>query len=61
MLYLILNDSLDDYANIVGYVEGTKEDAEKFCNDYNRKCKHKWNEVWYEEIVKLNQRGSISK
>lgn len=54
MLYLILNDSLDDYANIVGYVEGTKEDAEKFCNDYNRKCKHKWNEVWYEEIVKLN-------
>ena len=55
-IYLIYNDSMDDYASIIGYIEGTGEDAEKYCQEYNS-CPQRsyWNKVQWEELDKLNK------
>lgn len=53
-VYLIYNDSPDDVCEMIGYIKGTENDAEKYCEEYNAKQKYRWNKVWYEELEKLN-------
>lgn len=36
-IYLIFRDSMDDCCEIIGYIKGTEEDAEAYCNAYNEK------------------------
>lgn len=55
-IYLIYNDSQDDCATILGYIEGTEEDAERYCEEYNAPLKGTpWNGVEWMELDKLNK------
>ena len=52
-IYLIYKDSMDDYATIVGYIQGTEEEADKYCEKYNAKAEYEFEEIWYEELKNL--------
>lgn len=52
-LFLIFKDSMDDACTILGYIEGTSEDADKYCVEYNKNVKHSWEEVYWERLTKL--------
>lgn len=52
-LWLIYSDSMDDYCVIKGYIRGTEEDAQSYCEEYNKKCQHSWENVECEEIFEL--------
>ena len=55
-IYLIYNDSQDDCATILGYIEGTEEDAEKYCQEYNALPERRYyDKVEWEELNKLNK------
>ena len=53
-IYLIYKDSSDDAATILGYIKGTEEEADKFCEVYNSECLYEWQEVYYEKLSKLS-------
>ena len=52
-IYLIYKDSCDDAATIIGYIEGTSEDADKYCSEYNAKVKYSWEEITWELLTNL--------
>ncbi len=52
-IYLIYNDSMDDACTIIGYIEGTYEDADKYCDEYNKNVKNYWEKVTWEKLTKL--------
>ena len=55
-IYLIYEDSEDDAAAILGYIEGTEEDADKYCNEYNAPLKGTpWPTAEWIELDKLNK------
>ena len=55
-IYLIYTDSQDDSAAILGYVEGTEEDADKYCDEYNAPLKGTpRSEATWIELDKLNK------
>ena len=55
-IYLIYTDSQDDCAAILGYIEGTEEDADKYCDEYNAPLKGTpWREAEWMELDKLNK------
>lgn len=54
-IYLIYKDSMDDSATILGYIKGTMEDADKYCDEHNEKCKYEWEEIYWvllENLIK---------
>lgn len=53
-IYLIYKDSMDDCATILGYIEGTEEDADKYCHEHNKNVKYERDEITWEQIRKLN-------
>lgn len=53
-IYLIFKDSIDDACEIKGYIYGTMEDADKYCDDYNKNCRYSWEEITWEKIERLN-------
>lgn len=55
-IYLIFNDSIDDACTIIGYIEGTAEDADKYCDEYNSKVKYIWEEVTWEKLTNLTEK-----
>ena len=54
-VFLIYRDTADDNVEIKGYIIGTEQDAEEYCNKLNKDCKHYWEELTYEEIEHLNK------
>ena len=58
-IYLIFNDSIDDGATILGYIRGTEEEADKYCEEYNAHCNYEWQEVYYIRLENLT--GTIPK
>lgn len=52
-MYLIYTDSADDCCDIKGYIYGTEEDADKYCDEYNANCEYYWQEVTWIEISNL--------
>lgn len=53
-IYLIYKDSVDDAATILGYIEGTAEDADKYCEEYNKNCKYWYEKIEWDKLYKLN-------
>ena len=54
-VFLIFNDTKLELREMSGVIVGDEETAEKYCEDYNAKCTEKQDEVWYEELVVLNE------
>ena len=54
-VFLIFNDTKLELQEISVVIVGDEEDAEKYCEDYNAKCTVREDEVWYEEMVILNE------
>ena len=55
-IYLIYKDSMDDGVDILGYIEGTAEDAERYCEEYNAPLKDTcWRKAEWTELDKLNK------
>lgn len=54
-IYVIYKDSPDDSCDMLGYIEGTAEDAEKYCKEYNATVKSPWRMVEWDELKKLNK------
>lgn len=44
----------DDTCNIRGYIKGTEEDADKYCENLNKDNKHEWEDICWEELECLN-------
>lgn len=65
-IYLILVDrGADDCSTHYGYIKGTEEDADKYCDEYNAKHPNEWYELTWELLPELKdlstdeQRGII--
>lgn len=55
-IYLIYHDSQDDCATILGYIEGTEDDAKKYCEKYNAPLMGTyWSKVEWMELPNLSQ------
>lgn len=54
-IYLIYKDSVDDACTIIGYIEGTSEDADKYCDEHNANVKYEREEIYWEKLTKLNK------
>lgn len=57
-IYVIINHPPYDDTTICGYIKGTEADAEKWCEEYNAKCKNWFDEVYYEELKNLKENNS---
>ena len=53
-IYVIYTDSPDDSCFMLGYIEGTAEDAEIYCQKHNATVTWECNKVEWEELEKLN-------
>ena len=54
-IFVIYSDSPDDSCYILGYIEGTAEDAEKYCKEHNATVTWPQNMVEWDELEKLNK------
>lgn len=54
-IYLIYNDSIDDASTILGYIKGTEEDADKYCDEYNANCKYEYQEIYWMVLENLSE------
>lgn len=52
-IYLIYKDSCDDACTIIGYIEGTSEDADKYCDEYNKNVNYEYEEIYWMKLEKL--------
>jgi len=53
-VYLIYWDSIDDACEIIGYIFGTEEEAESYCNELNKGHKYRWEDYDWIELDRLN-------
>ena len=44
-VYLIYRDDMDDYCSFIGRFEGTEEEVERYCEEYNKKCRYFWEHI----------------
>lgn len=54
-VYLILKDSMDDTATIKGYICGTLEDADRYCDELNKGNKYEYEDYYWRLLEKLNK------
>lgn len=54
-IFLIYRDGMYEAATVEGYIEGTEEEADAYCAEYNKGCKYYWEEVTYEKLKRLNK------
>lgn len=57
-IYLIFSDSVDTVCEIKGYIRGTVEDAQAYCEDLNKTCAEQEKDFVWMELTQLpaNQR-----
>lgn len=53
-IYLIYKDSMDDACTIIGYIEGTSEDADRYCNEHNKNVRYEWEKITWDKLDKLS-------
>jgi hypothetical protein len=53
-VYLIYRDSCDDSCEIKGYILGTKEDADAYCEKLNKGHEFYWEDYDWVELDCLN-------
>ena len=44
-VFLIYKDNHDDACWFAGRFIGTEEDVERYCEEYNKKCRYEWEEI----------------
>lgn len=44
-VYLIYNDNQDDACAFIGRFVGTEEEVNRYCDEYNSKCRYEWEEI----------------
>ena len=52
-IYIIYKDDIDDACEIKGYIRGTEEDADKYCDELNKDHKYEWQDYTWEVLNKL--------
>lgn len=60
-VYLIYKDSIDDACEIKGYIIGTSDCADRYCDELNKNCKYEWEEYTWEKIDCLNPMSDMGK
>lgn len=55
-IFLIYKDSCDDCCTIKGYINGTSDDAEEYCNKLNEGNEFEWEDFYWEELECLNSK-----
>jgi hypothetical protein len=57
-VFIIFQDDPDNYgylpSMIKGYIYGTEEEAEAYCEELNKSCKYRWDKYIYDELDCLN-------
>lgn len=53
-MYVIYWDSQDDCCHIMGYIYGTQDEADAYCNELNKNNKYYWEDYTWEELKRLN-------
>lgn len=46
-VYLIYKDSQDDACDFIGRFVGTEEEVDRYCDEYNSKCRYEWEEIFW--------------
>lgn len=55
-IYLIYRDSMDDGCEIAGYISGTSEDADRYCDEHNKNRRYAWErEYTWQRLVDLQE------
>lgn len=54
-IYLIYKDSMDDACEIYGYIKGSEEEADKYCDSHNETCRYEWEEIHWQVIEDLSK------
>ena len=49
-MYVIYWDSQDDCCHIKGYIYGTQDEADAYCNELNKNNKYYWEDYTWEEL-----------
>ena len=44
-VYLIYKDYQDDGCCFIGRFVGTEEEVDRYCDEYNSKCRYEWEEI----------------
>lgn len=44
-VYLIYKDIPDDGCEFIGRFVGTEEEVDRYCDEYNSKCRYEWEEI----------------
>ena len=52
-IFCIFSIDLDNISVLKGYINGTSEDAKKYCETYNKKCEYYWEKLEWEELKNL--------
>jgi transcriptional regulator with XRE-family HTH domain len=60
-VYLIYKDSIDDACEIKGYIIGTEEDADRYCDELNKNSKYTWEEYTWERLDLLNPKADMER
>lgn len=60
-VYLIYKDSIDDACEIKGYIIGTEEDAEQYCQKLNEGHRYEWEDFVWEVPSFLNFRADMER
>lgn len=54
-IFLIYKDSMDDACTIEGYIIGTSEDADRYCDELNKGHQYEWEDFDWMKIDNLNK------
>ena len=46
-VYLIYKDNQDDACDFIGRFVGTEEEVDRYCDEYNSKCRYEWEEIFW--------------
>ena len=46
-IYLIYKDNQDDACDFIGRFVGTEEEVDQYCDEYNKKCRYEWEEIFW--------------
>lgn len=59
-IFLIYKDDNDDYCSFIGRFVGTEEEVEKYCEEYNKKCRYYWEKIDWLCVSEMDDVKQIS-